>query len=91
MADEEAIVVCEPCGPGKRLVPGSVVRRCSRCGGKVWLAPAGQAIQRREGCELICVPCAERSMLADPDAKVRIEPEVVAEAARTMYGWRHRN
>lgn len=53
-------------------VKGSALFKCSRCHGKLWLAPTGQKFQRENSAEVMCSDCALTLMSQHPES-VRVE------------------
>ncbi len=90
MADrEDRMLICASVGdfePSK----GSVSRQCSRCGGLVVVAMAGQRLLRdNPRIPILCLPCAERKELPEarsieicPGAMKEFIDHVVSKRAR---------
>ncbi len=54
----KGIVVCPLLAPDLRIVTGSKITECERCGRRVWLGPS--AVTVSETLEVVCPECSAR-------------------------------
>ena len=54
----KGIVVCPLLAPDLRIVTGSKIAECERCGRRVWVGPS--AVTVSETLEVVCPECSAR-------------------------------
>lgn len=70
MPDRKALM-CQLVSFRGYVVPGSLPKKCSKCGGLVWVSPSSLLIMHdNPGIAILCMPCALAKMEKDKEFEI---------------------
>lgn len=89
--DDRTVIVCSPAALGPAAVPEAIMLPCVDCSQPSWVSPSSFEILA-EGADVLCMPCLEKRVEANPGEPLEIRPNPKFEAARAreVEAWRRR-
>lgn len=81
-AEDRYVVVCMTTAEAQRPMPGVVIRRCEKCGAKLWYAPKADQNLGKGTPSFFCTPCMAEEY-NEEDYEV---PEVSEATRRVLRG-----